>query len=392
MPSKPIEQGFKFHCLADHGYIWDFLPTSNQAGPDPVPSIEGITPTGEIVYHLLGQLPQPMYWVAYLDNFYTTIPLLGRLRHDYRIGGCGTARPSSAGFPADLKIPKQNIAKFEYHSSKARVVTDPIFNQQVGVLLWFDNAPVTIMTTVHRLDAEVLRNRKRPGKKSTNAKRAREAFGEDQQKEMPIPVCFDEYNHHMGGVDITDQLRSYYDTQLTSFRTWWPMMFWGLDTMATNAYLIYSDIEDLPPISHKEFRLQCAWGLILAGPSLETRSRDAAPKPAKKVNIKSDTALPLDRSGPGHMPIHLPPGKKLACCLCRWKRRGDGKESKDVCMYQKPSGTFFDTSLVSCNPATAPFRQARSAASFHRLLAKELMVTKVLRKLRVRRMYVKKTS
>jgi len=98
-----------------------------------------------------------MYWVAYLDNFYTTIPLLGRLRHDYRIGGCGTARPSSAGFPDDLKIPKQNIAKFEYHSSKARVVTDPIFNQQVDVLLWFDNAPVTIMTTVHRLDAEVLR-------------------------------------------------------------------------------------------------------------------------------------------------------------------------------------------------------------------------------------------
>lgn len=32
MPNKPIERGFKFHCLADHGYIWDFLPTSNQAG------------------------------------------------------------------------------------------------------------------------------------------------------------------------------------------------------------------------------------------------------------------------------------------------------------------------------------------------------------------------
>ena len=29
MPSKPIEQGFKFHCLADHGFIWDFHPTSN---------------------------------------------------------------------------------------------------------------------------------------------------------------------------------------------------------------------------------------------------------------------------------------------------------------------------------------------------------------------------
>jgi hypothetical protein len=28
MPSKPIEQGFKFHCLADDGYIWNFHPTS----------------------------------------------------------------------------------------------------------------------------------------------------------------------------------------------------------------------------------------------------------------------------------------------------------------------------------------------------------------------------
>jgi len=140
------------------------------------------------------------------------------------------------------------------------------------------------MTTVHRLDGELLRNRKRPGKKSTNVKRAREAFGHDQQKEIPIPVCFDDYNHHMGGVDIAEHLRSY-DTQPTSFRTWWPMMFWGLDTMATNAYLIYSDIEDLPPISHKEFRLQCAWGLILVGPSpqTKTRSQDAAPKPTKKV-------------------------------------------------------------------------------------------------------------
>jgi hypothetical protein len=42
MSSKPIEQGFKFHCLAVHGYVWDFLPTSNQAGPDPVDAVEGL--------------------------------------------------------------------------------------------------------------------------------------------------------------------------------------------------------------------------------------------------------------------------------------------------------------------------------------------------------------
>ena len=73
MPSKPIDEGFKFHCIADHGYIYDFLPTSNQAGPDPVPHIEGLTATASIVYHLAQQLPRrpTRHWVIYLDNYYT---------------------------------------------------------------------------------------------------------------------------------------------------------------------------------------------------------------------------------------------------------------------------------------------------------------------------------
>jgi hypothetical protein len=53
---------------------------------------------------------------------------------------------------------------------------------------------------------------------------------------------------------------------------------------------------------------------------------------------------------------------------------------------------FLEAIEAGCNSATAPFRQACSAASFRRLLAKELMGTKVPRKLRVRRAYVKKTG
>jgi hypothetical protein len=50
IPNNPIERGYKFHCLADHGYVWDFHPTSNQCGPDPVPTIDGLTLTGQVVY------------------------------------------------------------------------------------------------------------------------------------------------------------------------------------------------------------------------------------------------------------------------------------------------------------------------------------------------------
>ena len=64
---------------------------------------------GEMFYHLLGQLPQYMYWVAYLGSFYTTIPLLGRLRHDYRIGGCDIVVLDPLASPPDLKIPTSYI-------------------------------------------------------------------------------------------------------------------------------------------------------------------------------------------------------------------------------------------------------------------------------------------
>ena len=53
MPCEPIGQGFKFRCLADHGYIWDSHPTSNHSGPDPVPAFDDLTATGEVVYYLL---------------------------------------------------------------------------------------------------------------------------------------------------------------------------------------------------------------------------------------------------------------------------------------------------------------------------------------------------
>ena len=131
MPSKPIQQVFKFHCLADHGYIWDFHPTpiANQAGPDLVRPIEGLTATGAAAYHLLQKLPRSRYWIVYLDNLYTSVPLLGNLRHDLKIGGCGTARPSSALFPSEREVPTLDLGKHDYYALKVTVVKDGVFQE-----------------------------------------------------------------------------------------------------------------------------------------------------------------------------------------------------------------------------------------------------------------------
>ena len=69
-----------------------------------------------------------------------------------------------------------------------------------------------------------------------------------------------------GGVDIANQLCNNYDIQLTSPRIWWSTLPWPSDTTIKNAF------QGIPQASkastHKEFRLQCAWGLVLTGHSL----------------------------------------------------------------------------------------------------------------------------
>jgi hypothetical protein len=114
--------------------------------------------------------------------------------------------------PPELKIPKHDVSKHEYHHfSKTTAVQDPYCSQSVGVKSWIDNvnAPVTMMTTVHDLDDTIKKLRRRPGQKSTNTKKSRPAFEGYTKKELPIPTCFADYNHYMGGIDIADRRRSW---------------------------------------------------------------------------------------------------------------------------------------------------------------------------------------
>jgi hypothetical protein len=54
--------------------------------------------------------------------------------------------------------------------------------------------------------------RKRPPLTASGAKQTRKVFGDAYEKELPIPTFIFYYNHYMGGVDIADQLRSYFNT------------------------------------------------------------------------------------------------------------------------------------------------------------------------------------
>ena len=96
-------------------------------------------------------------------------------------------------------------------------------------LAWKDQNVVLFMTTVATGKESVLRERRRPAATATNARTSRAVFGEDVTKDPWIPQFIDAYNHFMNGIDLADQLRSYYNTQKTYRKTWKPLWHFLLD-------------------------------------------------------------------------------------------------------------------------------------------------------------------
>jgi hypothetical protein len=94
------------------------------------------------------------------------------------------------------------------------------------------------------------------------------AWGQLPVRELALPTATVDYNMHMGGVDIADQRRSYYSTQLRVVRTWMPLFFWLLDATVINSFLVarqhlgnqYTRTSEW--CIHSKFRELLAWDLV----------------------------------------------------------------------------------------------------------------------------------
>ena len=124
------------------------------------------------------------------------------------------------------------------------------------------------MTTVHNgLETLVNRERRRPAATSTGARQTAKIFGSSARKILPIPLFIDQYNHFMGGVDIADQMRSYYTTQRRHHQTWKPLWHFLLDTVASNCFKLssYSSPGQIKRSSHRRFMIDLTDQLLQRG-------------------------------------------------------------------------------------------------------------------------------
>lgn len=230
-----------------------------------------LSQTSKAVYQLVSTLPYHSHrFTLYMDNYFTNIHLLSALR-DIGIGGCGTARPNSKEYPASFKFGQRKPC-FPHNTISGVVCRD------VLAVLWQDNNLVRFLTTVHSITGcpnpssstinWPLKERRRPRFTPYNRHNIEFAWGNQAYKSLPIPQIAIDYNMKMNGVDLSDQFRCYYATQLRVSRNWMPLFFWLLDITTINSWIIcneYRHCHGLKSYSQREYRVDLAWELAQHG-------------------------------------------------------------------------------------------------------------------------------
>ena len=292
IPTKPEPEGFKIWVLANCGYVLDWLYHCKGVDKGPVDLNNfftkklGFSKTQAVVLNLLSQhgINDDFQHIVWLDNLFTSSRLLTQLEDD-GFGAAGTVRTTRTerenkeakdGTKAQQKELEKEInrgldpqlsdlkLKHNLQLEWGKLYTCLSEDQRVLQMAWKDQNVVLFMSTVSNGRDTKSRFRRRPTKTATNARTSRAPFLGKEIKMLDIPEFIDTYNHFMNGVDVADQLRSYYNTQRIHFKTWKPLWHFLLDTTITNAYKIAHcrperpNAEPWEDLSHKRFRTRLA--------------------------------------------------------------------------------------------------------------------------------------
>ena len=124
------------------------------------------------------------------------------------------------------------------------------------VARWMDNGMVLCVSTMHKIGAVIKRRRKRPRVTKLNRQHVNKIWGSEGAAEIFIPTLIDDYNHWMGGVDLSDQRISYYHPDLRCYRSWIPIFIQLLSIIRNNMFIVYREFFKKEAESHKKFTIQ----------------------------------------------------------------------------------------------------------------------------------------
>ena len=116
---------------------------------------------------------------------------------------------------------------------------------------WMDKRPVIVLTTIHNDDV------------ASVERRCRKAPGGREEVEKPVAIFQYKY---MGGVDMADQLLSYYSFAHRTVKWWRRAFFYLIDMAVVNSYVLYTmkNKNRRQRLTHEKFILTLVTDLLVS--------------------------------------------------------------------------------------------------------------------------------
>ncbi|CAK1587973.1 unnamed protein product [Parnassius mnemosyne] len=269
---KPHKWGYLNYVLSGaSGFSYDFEVDTGKH-PDPPENCPDLGIPGNIVQRLLNTVPQNLNYKIFVDNWYTSLPLMANL-HKKGLLPLGTIQLNRA---PNINIEKKTIMKEErgYCAEKSTIYEDV----KLTVTTWVDNKPVSLCSSY--VGKEPMAMVKRFLKK----KRAK--------IDIPCPKAITIYNKYMGGVDLLDSMLGFYRIKIRSKKWNHRLFFHFIDLVCVNSWLLWrrrtkQKGEDMY-IPLLDFKLMVAEILMQEDARVFTPTRRGRPQNANIENIKKD--------------------------------------------------------------------------------------------------------
>nr|XP_039253699.1 piggyBac transposable element-derived protein 4-like [Styela clava] len=240
--SKKARFGIKIWSLVESstGYV---SRLQSYTGKDPTAGPEtGLA--SRVVKYLINPY-EGLHHHLYVDDFYTC-PELFEYLLSKGIYACGTFRSSAVSFPRELVVKQTRAIR--------RGASDWRMSGQLLAQSWLDNKVVYFLSTIHKPEYDL-------GDAERTVKRKGGRHRASGFVKIPCPPLLKDYNKYMGGVDLSDHMRKYYNLTRRS-KAWYRKIFsYILEVAVHNAKVVYENLSG-DRCTELEFRMNIVTSLV----------------------------------------------------------------------------------------------------------------------------------
>lgn len=280
MPAKPTQWGIKAWCCAESetGYLLDCDIYLGKKKNDESDYLLG----EKVVLNMMKKFFNENHHV-FFDNFFTSARLMDQLLEKGTYSA-GTVRSNRKGLPEEFKKPKSLKMKAGEFKQMQR--------GDITATVWHDKRDVYVLST-NCNPLETVPKVRRSSKKSL----------EKVEVQCPLPIKI--YNDFMGGVDLSDQKRSYYSVGKKNKKFWKYIFHFIINVCIVNSFIIYLQSN---PITKKYTQLDYRKNLIK-----QLIQDFTAKKPKKAINFENAISTSNKFS---HKIVKIE-GRNKKCVLCK---------------------------------------------------------------------------